>query len=115
MFLWGIFLLDVSLLGLKNKVLAIDMDGTLCTEERTFDRPLAKPLPGAKEALATLAGNGNTIIIWTARGWEQYKTTKKWLDDHGFVHDQLLMGKPIIDFIIDDRARQFKAWVDVKI
>lgn len=106
---------DVTILGLKNKVLAIDMDGTLCTEERTFDRPLAKPLKSAKEALALLAENGNTIIIWTARGWEQYKVTKRWLDDHGFVYDQLLMGKPIIDYIIDDRARRFEGWSDVKI
>lgn len=99
-----------SLRNIKNKIIAIDIDGTLCTEERTFERPLAKPLPYAKEALELLKSNGNTIILWTSRGWEQYKITKAWLDKHGFVYDILLMGKPIVDIIIDDRARRFVGW-----
>ena len=65
--------------------------------------------------LRKLKENGNVIILWTARGWEQYKITKKWLDDHGFNYDQLLMGKPIVDLFIDDRARQFTGWNNVKI
>ena len=100
---------------LYNKVLAIDIDGTICTEERTFERPLAKPIDGAIDMLRKLKENGNVIILWTARGWEQYKITKKWLDDHGFNYDQLLMGKPIVDLFIDDRARQFTGWNNVKI
>lgn len=105
-----------SFLNIKNKVLAIDIDGTLCTEEKTFERPLAKPIEKAKEALAILSKNGNTIILWTARGWEQYKVTKDWLDKNGFLYDQLLMGKPIVDYIIDDRARQFGGdWLHVEI
>lgn len=99
-----------SLRNLKSKVLAIDIDGTICSEERTFERPLAKPLDGAVEALMMLKENGNTIILWTARGWEQYRVTKHWLDCHEFVYDQLIMGKPIVDMFIDDRGRQFKNW-----
>ena len=105
-----------SFLNVKNKVLAIDIDGTLCTEEKTFERSLAKPIENAKEALAILAKNGNTIILWTGRGWEQYKVTKNWLDNHGFIYDQLLMGKPIVDYIVDDRARHFRGnWSNVEI
>ena len=59
------------------------------------------------EALKLLKKNNNIIILWTARGWEQYRVTKEWLDKHGFVYDQLVMGKPIVDLMIDDRARQF--------
>lgn len=99
-----------SLRNLQNKVLAIDIDGTICTEERTFERPLAKPIPGAVDAIRLLKENNNTIIFWTARGWEQYKVTKVWLDENGFIYDQLIMGKPMVDHIIDDRARQFISW-----
>ena len=99
-----------SLLNVRSKVLAIDIDGTICTEERAFERPLATPLPGAVEAIRMLKENDNTIIFWTGRGWEQYKVTKFWLDEHGFVYDQLLMGKPIVNYFIDDRARQFLSW-----
>ena len=95
---------------LKNRIIAVDIDGTICTEERTFERSLAIPLEGAVEAVSLLKRNKNTVILWTARGWEQYKVTIKWLSDHGFEYDQLIMGKPIVDFFIDDRARQFKGW-----
>ena len=95
--------------------MAIDIDGTLCTEEKTFERPLAEPLPGALEALNALRKNGNTIILWTGRGWEQYKITKKWLDSHGFPYDQILMGKPIVNIFIDDRARHFTCWETLEV
>src|SRR5262249_43334304 len=90
--------------------LMVDLDGTICTEERTFDRPLAKPLPGALKRINRWHKEGHTIIFWTARGWEQYKVTIKWLNDHGFKFHQLIMGKPIIDHFIDDRAFRFEGW-----
>jgi uncharacterized HAD superfamily protein len=91
-------------------VIMIDMDGTICSEERPFDRPLAKPLPGAVESVNRMHEQGHVIIIWTGRGWDQYRVTKKWLDDHGFKYSEILMGKPIANLIIDDRARQFVGW-----
>ena len=104
-----------SFLNLRNKTIAVDIDGTICTEERTFERPLAMPLAGAADALRQLKANGNTVILWTGRGWEQYKVTKRWLDDNGMVYDQILMGKPIVDIFIDDRARHFTGWPGVVI
>ena len=92
------------------KTIFVDMDGTLCTEEKTFERPLATPLPGAKEALQRFRNQGHNIVIWTARGWEQYRVTKHWLDSNGFAYDQIMMGKPIASVFIDDRARMFNGW-----
>ena len=74
---------------------------------------MAKPLPGAQAALDHLFSNDNTIILWTARGWEQYKVTVQWLNDHNMKYHQLIMGKPMVDIFIDDRARQFTSWDDV--
>lgn len=91
-------------------VIFIDIDGTICNELSPFDRPLAKPLPGALESINKYVRDGHTVIFWTGRGWDQYRVTKKWLDDHGFQYSQLLMGKPIANIIIDDRARQFTGW-----
>lgn len=92
------------------KTIFVDLDGTLCTEERTFERSLAIPLPGAREALQKFYDAGHTVIIWTARGWEQFKMTKHWLDTNGFAYHQILMGKPIASIFIDDRAKQFQGW-----
>jgi hydroxymethylpyrimidine pyrophosphatase-like HAD family hydrolase len=91
-------------------VIFVDMDGTICQELSPFDRPLAKPLAGALDGVNKLVAEGHTVVIWTARGWDQYRVTKKWLDDHGFQYAQILMGKPIANLIIDDRARQFVGW-----
>ena len=91
-------------------VILIDIDGTICSEESPFDRPLAKPIPGAVEAVNSYKAAGHVVVFWTGRGWDQYRVTKSWLDTHGFNYDQLLMGRPIANLIIDDRARQFQGW-----
>ena len=94
----------------KSKVIAIDIDGTICTEEKTFERSLAKPLPGSIENVNSLYDKGHTVILWTARGWEQYRMTHDWLIKHGFKFHALQMGKIIYDVFIDDRARHFVGW-----
>lgn len=88
----------------------VDLDGVVSTEERVFDRPLAKPIDGAREALQGLKDAGHTIVIYTARGWAEYNVTKHWLDRHGMAYDALLMGKPIAHVWIDDRAIPFRDW-----
>lgn len=65
---------------MSAKVVFVDLDGTLCTEEKAFERPLARPLPGAKDALDRIYDAGHTVVVWTARGWEQYRVTQDWLD-----------------------------------
>ncbi|MFO0838873.1 MAG: hypothetical protein U1D55_10125 [Phycisphaerae bacterium] len=92
----------------------IDLDGVVCSEERTFERALAKPLEGAREALQALKAAGHTIVIYTARGWQEYRMTKQWLDDHGMVYDGIHMGKPIAHVWIDDRALRFTNWQDAR-
>lgn len=88
----------------------VDLDGVISTEERVFDRPLAKPIEGAREALQTLKDAGHTIVIYTARGWAEYNYTKAWLDQHGMPYDAIHMGKPIANVWIDDRAVTFRDW-----
>ena len=93
--------------------LIIDMDGTICTEEKTFSRSLAKPKDGVVESINKLYHEGHTIIIYSARSWMEYEMTAAWLDNHGVKYNQLVMGKPIGDYWIDDRAISFKNWADV--
>jgi hypothetical protein len=88
----------------------IDLDGTLCTEESPENRPNAKPLPGAVEALRAYRAAGHIVVIWTGRGWPEYVMTKKWLKENEFEYNELLMGKPIANLIIDDRTRDFEGW-----
>lgn len=86
----------------------IDMDGTICTEEKTYSRCLAEPKSGAVESINTLYDQGHTIIIYSARTWMEFEMTSAWLRQYGIKYHQLVMGKPIGDVWIDDRAVSFK-------
>lgn len=96
----------------RSKTIMVDLDGVICTEERTFERPLAQPIAGAREAIAELRAAGHTVVIYTGRGWTEYRVTKQWLDDHGIEYDGIHMGKPIADVWLDDRAVRFTNWKD---
>jgi len=90
--------------------LIVDLDGTICTEEKTYSRSLAKPLPGAKETLDILKAKGHTIIIYSARSWNEFEMTKQWLKENEIPNDQIILGKPVGDYWIDDRALRFTSW-----
>jgi hypothetical protein len=94
----------------RPKTIMVDLDGVLCTEEVFLERPLAEPITGAREALQKLRAAGYIVVIYTARGWGEYRVTRGWLADHGFEYDGLHMGKPVADIWIDDRAIAFSGW-----
>ena len=93
--------------------IVIDLDGTICSEERQFSRSLATPITGAIESLRRIKDRGYTIIIYSARTWAEYEMTKDWLKRHNVVYDQLILGKPQGDYWIDDRAISFRSWPEV--
>lgn len=92
----------------------IDLDGTICSEEKTYSRSLAQPKERAVEHVNALYDEGNTIIIYSARTWMEYEMTVHWLKQHGIRYHQLVMGKPIGDVWIDDRAISFDHWDAVR-
>jgi len=91
----------------------IDLDGTICTEERQFSRSLAKPLPNAIERITELYNEGHTIIIYSARTWMEFEMTVDWLKRHEVPYHQLILGKPIGDVWIDDRAITCDNWDNI--
>lgn len=91
------------------------MDGTICTEMRQFSRCLAEPKANAVETINELYDAGNTIIIYSARTWVEYEMTVDWLKRYGVKYHQLIMGKPIGDVWIDDRAITAKDnWKEIR-
>jgi len=91
----------------------IDLDGTICSEEKTFSRCMAKPISGAKESIDRLYDEGHIIIIYTTRTWMEFEMTSNWLKQNEFRYHQLIMGKPFGDYWIDDRAIKFENWNDI--
>ena len=91
----------------------IDIDGTICTEEKTYSRSMAKPLISAVESVNSIYDKGHTVILYSARAWVEFEMTTDWLKRNGFKYHQLILGKPIGDVWIDDRAISFNGWDNV--
>lgn len=87
-----------------SKTYVWDLDGTLCEERRTFEKCLATPKQNNIDIINKLYNNYNQIIIYTARGWQEYKMTEDWLKRHNVKYHLLICGKVQYDFWIDDKA-----------
>ena len=99
--------MKLSFHDVQNKTIVCDIDGVLCTEEKTFERSIAKPLQKEIEILNALYNQNNIIILHTARGWGEFKMTERQLKKWGVKYHTLLCGKPIADILIDDRSVKF--------
>jgi hypothetical protein len=83
--------------SMKNKILLIDCDGTVCTDIKNEDSHLyssAEVLDGSLETLNGWYEEGAHITFFTARSEKDRDVTKKWLDDNGFKYHGLIMDKP---------------------
>lgn len=86
-----------------NKLIAVDMDGTLC--EGKFWEEVTTPNPEIIEFVNDLYKRWAHIIIWTARQREYYVATAKWLDDHWVMYHGISMRVKIgADLYIDDKC-----------
>jgi capsule biosynthesis phosphatase len=107
--------------------ICVDLDGTICeTKESSQSYRDVKPLPGAIDTLEFLKQRGYYIVIFTARNMRtcennlgriianQGKIVIDWLEKYCVPYDELLFGKPHVDFFIDDKGIKFTNWKDVK-
>lgn len=105
---------------------AIDVDLTLCELKKGKETYLdVKPLPGAIEALNKLRNQGHYIIIYSARGMRTFNANLgkvnaerlpemiAWLAKHSIPYDEILLGKPDVDYFIDDKNIEFNSWEQV--
>ena len=109
------------------KKLSVDFDGTICENKKSGQSyEDVKPIPGAIESLKELKEQGFEIVIHTARNMvtcnnnvakitaRQAPIIIEWCKKYDCPYDELLFGKPHVDFIIDDKAIEFTNWKDTK-
>lgn len=112
----------------KKKVIAVDLDETLCTGSKEYSSEhIGKyrhcvPIAEAVAKVNKLYDEGNTVIIYTSRGMgtlggnlgviysELYESTKRDLDRWGIKYHRLVFGKIYYDVLIDDKALNVKDW-----
>jgi len=87
-----------------SKIYVFDLDGTLCEERKTFEKSLANANKYIIGKVNSLYDDDNTIIIYTARSWSEFKMTEYWLKENNVKYHILMCGKVIYDYWIDDRA-----------
>lgn len=99
--------------------IAVDIDGVIATTLKNgkYPKDYAKkePIPYSIEALKKLKQRGHILYFFTARYEEDRAITEEWLQEKGFsgLYDQLIMGKPKYDILIDDRTIRFDGnWLD---
>ena len=94
-------------------IYAIDIDGLLCNET-LGDYNTANPDLNSIERVNELYDLGHIIKIFTGRGsatgidWREFTVGQ--LNDWGVKYHELILGKPVCDIIVDDKAISLKEW-----
>jgi uncharacterized HAD superfamily protein len=84
-------------LGADVKNFLIDIDGTITDDvpnEEPWRMATCQPYPDALEILNKWYDEGHIITYFTSRTEEHREVTEKWLNEHGFKYQGLLMNKP---------------------
>lgn len=96
-----------------------DLDDTISVHENR-DYENARPIEGIVASMRKIKETDPEahILIFTARGMNSCKgdarlaeeknrpTIERWLERYGVPYDEILFGKPLADFYIDDKAIQ---------
>lgn len=108
--------------------ICVDLDNTIChTKKDNENYQDVLPIDGAIESLKQLKEQGCYIIIFTARNMRTFdgnigKINKhqmpiilEWLKQHDVPHDEIILGKPHVNFFIDDKGIEFRGnWKETK-
>jgi hypothetical protein len=92
---------------------AFDIDNTLVTTNNS-DYEHSVPIQYRIDRVNRLFDDGHTIYLFTARGMasgrDLYDFTANQMQQFGIKYHQLIMGKPNVDVIIDDKAISPTDW-----
>jgi len=93
----------------KAKVLAIDMDGTLCEEECWTNEEVynAKPRLDVIHKVKKLS-KSKFIVIMTARRLDLSEATIRWLNRYEVSYHAISFNKMPCDLLIDDKVMNVK-------
>jgi len=89
-------------------IIYVDIDETICVTPENRDYKQSQPIFKNIEKINTLYDNGNQIVYWTARGSgsgkDWYALTEEQLKQWGAKFTKVMVGKPMYDLFICDKA-----------
>jgi transketolase len=92
----------------EKYVIYIDIDNTICfTNGNDYEN--SSPNTNAITNVNKIKQNGHRVVLWTARGGTRqdtdfFRMTMDQLQNWGVKFDELRMGKPSYDILIDDKT-----------
>lgn len=95
----------------NEKIIAIDIDGTICSIDEDYSK--CNLLPGCLEALDYIRSKGYLIFLHTGRHINNFEVTVNWLTKNGVIYDNIVFGKPPAKYYIDDRSVLFTNWEQI--
>ncbi len=97
------------------------MDDTICESKKVGENYMdVQPKPDAIEILKKLKADGHYIIIYSSRHMltcnnnigqiiaKQAHIFYEWFKKYDIEYDELVLGKPLADVYIDDKAIKYK-------
>lgn len=97
----------------NDKLIAVDLDGTLSEGECWSETDEPKPIQPMIDFVNSLYKKGAHIVIYTARFPNMYQMTLAWLIKHGVLFHGINMRVKIgADLYIEDKALNIK---DIKL
>lgn len=103
----------------KNKVIVLDVDGTICEIDKNKDYKDLEPIHKVVKTMRQYKADGWKIILHTSRNMNTYdgniglinantsKILLNWLKTHDIPYDEIIFGKPWCGhngFYVDDKA-----------
>ena len=86
------------------KTYCFDLDGTICSLEKTESYAKALPNIAIIKKIKELYDKNNKIYIYTGRHMQKEEITKKWLEKYGVKYHHIFFNKPVAEIYVDDRA-----------
>lgn len=93
--------------------LGVDFDDVIAHNTGYPDFTPLEPLKGTQEALSLLHDRGWKIKIYTARPWSDHRMIERYLKQHNIYFDDVVCGKMLVKWMIDDRNISFNGdWTE---
>ena len=98
---------------MKNKIIAVDFDGTLCKNEYPN---IGKPNDELINHLKRVQSKGDKLILWTCRVGDKLKDAVDWCKEKGLIFDSVNENLPEIieEFGSDTRKIFANEYIDDK-
>lgn len=82
--------------------ISVDLDGVLAKPTQPENYATAQAIHENITKVNKLYDKGWRVVIYTGRGWFNYDMTAHWLKSRGVKYHELVMGKLVAHYYIDD-------------